>query len=338
MSAVLQIPLTQGKYAIVDAADYDFLMQWKWCARKSKDKFYASRTALLANGKTKTINMHRVIMGEPEGMPIDHYDGDGLNNTRANLRICTNSQNRQNQQKPYQGKSSRFKGVRRNSKNQFWIAEIGLNKKRIYLGSFDSEIKAAEAYNLAARQYHGEFAYLNQIPDCSIIKEEEVAKMQNGTQEAAVFMQVAEARKRARTLKAANESHMTPSELKQWRLDQGLTQVEAAQHFGITETGYQKIERGERALRPYIEKLCAYAWRPMESAPLDGTWVLLFCPTLDMPVTMGSYGVFHSHSEESDWFLMEWDGMPSIATPTKWMSLPKPPSVSAKAGDQPEGE
>lgn len=153
-----QIPLTQGKFATVDAADYDWLNQFNWHVTM---KGYAARTTR-PNGKTVTVLMHRVIMSTPEPLFTDHIDGDKLNNTRANLRFCTNSQNHMNR-KPLAVGSSKFKGVCWHKKTKLWYAYIYINCAQKHLGCFSSESAAAEAYNAAALLYYGEFARVNSI-------------------------------------------------------------------------------------------------------------------------------------------------------------------------------
>jgi hypothetical protein len=157
-----EIPLTQDYVALVDAEDYEYLSQWKWRAKIEKNTVYAARDAYTANGKRSHIRMHRLIMSAPKGMEVDHRDGDGLNNRRNNLRVCTKAQNLTNQ-RPQKGTSSRFKGVYRNKRDRQWQAYIKVNGKRKHLGCFASEVEAAKAYNNAAIQFHGEFAWLNDI-------------------------------------------------------------------------------------------------------------------------------------------------------------------------------
>lgn len=152
-----QIPLTQGKFATVDAADYEWLMQWNWHATM---KGYVARTTRV-KGKTVTILMHRVIMSTPALLFTDHIDGDKLNNTRANLRLCTNAQNCMNR-KSRPG-SSKFKGVALHKRTGVWQAYIFVNGMQKHLGCFKCEVAAAEAYNAAALIYYGEFARVNSI-------------------------------------------------------------------------------------------------------------------------------------------------------------------------------
>ncbi len=150
------IPLTRGKFAIVDAADYERLSKYKWLANGDEHRgFYAARRV-----GSRLVLMHRVIMNPPEGMVVDHIDGNGLNNRRNNLRLCTQKQNSRNSA-PSRRSSSRFKGVYFNKRTRKWIATIGYNGKTIHLGSFEDEVEAAKAYDRKARELFGQFAYLN---------------------------------------------------------------------------------------------------------------------------------------------------------------------------------
>lgn len=151
------IPLTQGKFALVDDEDYDFLMQWKW----SYYGGYAHRGEWQKNTKKiKKIRMHRLIMQTPHHMQTDHIDGNGINNQKNNLRIVTHGQNMQNKNS-HNGTQSRHKGVY--PVREKFRGMITPNKKRIHLGYFLSETEAAEAYNKAALEHFGEFARLNII-------------------------------------------------------------------------------------------------------------------------------------------------------------------------------
>lgn len=150
----------RGKYvAIVDDADFDRVNQYRWCAMPTKGPIYAVRF----EGQ-KCITMHEFVLGVKTKMPavvIDHKDGDGLNNSRSNIRVTNQSNNLLNS-KPRGWKT--FKGVCA-TKHGTFKAAITVNHKRVYIGSFKTEIDAALAYNEAALKYHGEFARLNVIPD-----------------------------------------------------------------------------------------------------------------------------------------------------------------------------
>jgi len=149
------IPLTKGKFAIVDADDYDWLNRHKWCISKKRYSFYACRQT-----HAEKIFMHRVITNAPKGMLVDHIDGNGLNNRRSNLRICTIAQNNRNS-RPWRRSYSKYKGVSWCQAAGKWRARIRPNHKQIHLGCFDTQIEAARAYDKKAKELFGEFAYLN---------------------------------------------------------------------------------------------------------------------------------------------------------------------------------
>lgn len=158
------IKLTQGKIALVDDQNYDWLNQWKWCARRGHGTFYAVRNVSVAKGKREAQYMHRKILGLHSGdkQQTDHIDGNGLNNQRANLRFCTAAQNIQSSRKWKFGVSI-YKGIfwRRNDRK--WQTQIRVNKKLVHVGLFSSEIEASKAYDAAALKYFGEFAFTNKM-------------------------------------------------------------------------------------------------------------------------------------------------------------------------------
>ena len=147
------IPLKQGRFVIVDSADYEKLIKHNWTA--TIVTVYAVRIE-----KGKTIYMHNEIMQPQAGLIIDHKDHNGLNNSRVNLRLATRSQNSCNRKKRA-GCSSKYIGVSMDKKTGKWQAAIMIEGTRIFLGNFDNEIAAAMAYDKAAILYHKEFASLN---------------------------------------------------------------------------------------------------------------------------------------------------------------------------------
>jgi hypothetical protein len=158
-----EIKLTQGKVALVDDEDFDYLNQWKWYFDRFEHSGYAGR-----NNSTfpYRVKIHHVIADRHgwirDGRQIDHIDGNGLNNCSSNLRIVTLAQNQYNQKLSKNNKSG-FKGVYWDREFGKWRANIRFNGKLKHLGRFDDPIEAAKAYNDAALEYFGEFARLNPV-------------------------------------------------------------------------------------------------------------------------------------------------------------------------------
>lgn len=145
------IPLNRGVVAIVDEEDWAELSRWKWFARVSGDNFYAYRHVYKAGGE-QTIAMHREILGAGSGEIVDHRNGDGLDNRRSNLRLCTSRQNAQNRV-PVVGEV-KFKGVTFHRRTGKWQAQIGHLGRTMYLGLFSTAEAAARAYDQAADNLH----------------------------------------------------------------------------------------------------------------------------------------------------------------------------------------
>lgn len=162
--AEVWIPLTQGKWTVIDLVDYDKVGGYSWhAARNHKlDLWYAYRN--LHSGKdVRTItSLHQFLMGKPPvGKEIDHKDGDGLNNRRSsNLRFATRTQNLQNSRKQ-KDTTSRFKGVSFYKRTGKWRARVQKAGTTAYLGHFKIEADAAKAYDLEAKKLFGAFAKLN---------------------------------------------------------------------------------------------------------------------------------------------------------------------------------
>lgn len=153
-----KIPLTQGQFALVDDEDFDTVNKYSWAARAIGHSF----TAMRRNGQT-TISMHRQILGLLKSYDqVDHIDGNPLNNTRSNLRVCALTENLWKRGCNYNNACG-LKGVRYSKRRKKWYAQIQANKKRMHIGSFNSKEEAANAYNEAALCLHGEFAFLNQV-------------------------------------------------------------------------------------------------------------------------------------------------------------------------------
>ena len=153
-----QIPLTRGKVALVDEADYDAVAQFKWTyAKTSRAREYAARWVRREDGSRSTIYMHRFILGATRGKQVDHKNGDGLDNRRENLRFATSSQNNANRDHPGPG----YRGVYNDSRTGRYVARIKVRRRMRHLGCFDTAEEAACAYDTAARAAFGPFARPN---------------------------------------------------------------------------------------------------------------------------------------------------------------------------------
>lgn len=147
------IPLTKGKEAVIDAADAPLVSHVNWSAHTSGSTFYAVSKARDEDG-WKTVRLHRLLVTADER--IDHIDGDGLNNRRANLRPASISQNGFNRPSQANSKTG-VKGVWRH-KGGKWMAQIKAGPVRRHLGLYGTIEAAQEAYRRAASELHGEFA------------------------------------------------------------------------------------------------------------------------------------------------------------------------------------
>lgn len=151
------IPVGPKTYAIVDQEDYEWLNQWRWHI----DAYgYAVRSQ-------KPRLMHRLIMGNPPGLTIDHCKGDKLDNRRSKLRVCNHVENTRNM-RIHRDNHSGFKGVAFKNdqpRKKPWAALIMVNRRTFHLGHYSTALEAASAYNEAAIKHFGEFARLNALPE-----------------------------------------------------------------------------------------------------------------------------------------------------------------------------
>jgi hypothetical protein len=146
-----KIPLTQGKFALVDDEDYGWLMQWRWCAAKRRNTYYANK---------HKSDMHREILGlkHGDGKFVDHKDRNGLNNQKSNLRITTRSINALNC-KVHSTNTSGYRGV-----SWFkgkWQVQIVVKGRRVHCGYYKNKVVAAKVYDKEAIAFRGAHAKLN---------------------------------------------------------------------------------------------------------------------------------------------------------------------------------
>ncbi len=157
-----KIKLTQGQFALVDDEDFAYLNQWKWHAilKKTTGNYYACRSE-----KGKRLWMHRIIINPKNNQVTDHINHDGCDNRRNNLRPCSPAENSRNKMQGKRKNGGKYKGVYRRTKNgkplATWRAQIRYEKRLYNLGSFNSDIEAAIAYDIASQVFFGKFAKPN---------------------------------------------------------------------------------------------------------------------------------------------------------------------------------
>jgi hypothetical protein len=164
-----KIPLTQGKYALVDDNIYQKIIKFKWYAVYERGRWYAKTTVHMGYINKKRIKcnmyMHRYILHPPHGYDVDHINRNGLDNRSINLRACTRSQNLINSTRNRHSKNtkptSEYKGVYWRNDKQKWAARISIKGQETYLGLYDNEVNASYAYDAYAKKHYKEYALLN---------------------------------------------------------------------------------------------------------------------------------------------------------------------------------
>jgi hypothetical protein len=154
----IEITLTRGKVAVIDAAAWGVVRHYRWSALECRPGRWYARAHVVGGGG-KVVYMHALLCPCPPGLWVDHADGDSLNNRQSNLRPATASQNAMN----LAGRSnrkSRFKGVcYRGGRRKPWFVQLRSGGRNVYVGYYHTEEEAANAYDAAAREHFGEFAY-----------------------------------------------------------------------------------------------------------------------------------------------------------------------------------
>lgn len=162
------IPLTRGKFTIVDDEDYDRLMEhsWAWVPSTGSQsgEGYAVRKGSKRRGEPRTVQMHRDILDLKleDKVMVDHINLNSLDNRKENLRLANVQQNGFNRPKPIMECTSRFKGVLRRKNATKWLARIKFNGRHVELGAYDTEEKAAAIYNFASRIFFGRYRHENE--------------------------------------------------------------------------------------------------------------------------------------------------------------------------------
>ena len=148
-------------FALIDREDYDRVKKYNWyfCQKINSKNGYVVASDYI-NKKSHNLSLSRFIMNCPKGLLVDHRDHNTLNNQKYNLRICNSNNNNWNML-PRKNCKSKHKGVFWNNDRNKWTSRIQKNEKIKFLGRFSTQKEAAIAYNKAAKELHGEFAYEN---------------------------------------------------------------------------------------------------------------------------------------------------------------------------------
>lgn len=166
---IVRIPLNSRKYpgmfATIDETDEELVSQYAWHPSSNGDIIYAKSTVTVSPGRTHCLSMHRLITMASKLSFVDHWNHDGLDNRRSNLRVCTKAQNQRNQRVGKRKNGTGFIGVSRHIGRKpdapRWQAIIQINKVSQYLGLFDSPEEAARARDAAARESGDPFVVFN---------------------------------------------------------------------------------------------------------------------------------------------------------------------------------
>ena len=147
------LPLTHGMFALVDEGVFDAVSGRPW-------QYHKDHVAYVDTIRKTSVLLHRVIMDAKPGEIVDHRNRDVLDNRRSNLRIATKAQNNANSAPRARNKTG-IKGAYWDARRCKWRATITVNKRQLWLGYFDSAVEAGLAYDRAAREAFGEFAFVN---------------------------------------------------------------------------------------------------------------------------------------------------------------------------------
>lgn len=147
----LEIPLSRGHKAQIDEDDYPLISQFSWHAKPHGKTVYPQTNFRNKDGSWTTKKMHQIILGDCDGLEVDHIDRDGLNNSRSNLRFVSRGVNVENRGM-HRNNTSGYKGVSFNKASGKFVAYITRNGKRCHLGYHESIEQAVQARNEAINE------------------------------------------------------------------------------------------------------------------------------------------------------------------------------------------
>lgn len=160
----MRLKLSNGGFTRVSLCDFSRVKDTTWWSSKVGNNVYVVCHAVRPDGRWTKRSLHRVILGLTDfRIKSDHKDGDGLNNLRRNLRVCSNSENASAFRRPVSKKTSRFRGVSWSNARKKWVVQLRKDYRKHFGGRFASELAAARVYNGLAIKLFGHFAQLNPV-------------------------------------------------------------------------------------------------------------------------------------------------------------------------------